>query len=125
MDTAKEPTIEELQSQVLELQKQNEQLRTEKEAGEKSLNETKSALDSARKINSELWIKQKGGTSPILNADNTDEPEELTPEKALDGLLDDALTVNLTRMHKIYGDSVNTKIVKERLNGRHYYRYSL
>lgn len=113
MDTAKEPTIEELQSQVLELQKQNEQLRTEKEAGEKSLSETKSALDSARKINSELWIKQKGGTSPILNADNTDEPEELTPEKALDGLLDDALTVNLTRMHKIYGDSVNTKIVKE------------
>lgn len=108
-----EPTIEELQTQLLELQKQNETLKTEKEANEKTLTETKSALDSARKINAELWIKQKGGTSPNSNADDTDDSEELTPEKALDGLLDDALTPNLNRMKKIYGDSINTTIVKE------------
>lgn len=108
-----EPTIEELQSQLLELQKQNETLKTEKEANEKTLSETKNALDSARRINAELWIKQKGGTSPTSNTDDTDEPEELTPEKALDELLDDALKPNLTRMKKIYGDSINTSIIKE------------
>lgn len=108
-----EPTIEELQSQLLELQKENENLKTEKEATDKVLTETKSALDSARKINAELWLKQKGGTSPTSNTDYTDEPEELTPEKALDALLDDAISPNLKRMKSIYGDSINDKIVKE------------
>lgn len=109
----KELTVEELQNQLLEIQKENEKLKTEKEATDKELIDTKSSLESSRKIAAELWSKQKGGTSPILNPDDTEDKEELTPEKALDLLLDDALKPNLIRMKKIYGDSINDVIVKD------------
>lgn len=105
------PTLEDLQKQILELQKKNEELTTENKANSEKIEATNKDLENARKINAELWLKQKGGSDNSQEKEN--ESEELTPEKALDGLLDDALNPNLDMMKKVYGDRVNTTIVKE------------
>lgn len=108
-----QPTIEELQAQILEANKKQEELNTKLEAMEKESSKTKEELANARKINAELWLNQKGGPSPHSNTDNTDDSEELTPEKAMDALLDDALIPNFKRLKGIYGDKINTEIIKE------------
>lgn len=108
-----EPTIEELQKQILEANKKSEEIETAFNALKTESEKIKTDLDNARKINAELWLKQKGGTSPNFDNADGDDSEALTPEKALDALLDDAIKPNLDRMKKIYGESINTDIVKE------------
>ena len=61
------PTLEDLQKQILELQKKNEELTTENKANSEKIEATNKDLENARKINAELWLKQKGGSDTDNN----------------------------------------------------------
>lgn len=95
------------------MQSKIEEMQTENVANKKNLEDTQKSLDKAREINAILWSKQNGGTSPISNPDNTVEFEELTPEKAMDDLIADAMNPNLKRMRSIYGDTIPDKVIQE------------
>ena len=106
-------TVEEMQAKILEMQSKIEEIQTENAANKKNLEDTQKSLDKAREINAILWSKQNGGTSPTSDPDNTEDNEELTPEKAMDDLIADAVNPNLKRMRKIYGDTIPDKVIQE------------
>lgn len=110
---SQDKTVEELQKQILDLQTENEKLQTEKNAVEDKYKASETNLNRAREINMQLWKRQEGGTLPTNNPDNTVDTEVLTPEKALDGLISDAMNPNLKRMRAIYGDIIPEKVEQE------------
>ena len=97
-------TVEELQQKILEMEAENEQLKTEKETMSKELDSTKSSLTQARTLNSQLMNRIPSGHN-----NPTPEPEEERKETR-EEFLDSFLEPVVENMRKVYGsDKVGYK----------------
>ena len=97
-------TVEELQKKILEMEAENEQLKTEKETMSKELDSTKSSLTQARTLNSQLMNRIPSGHN-----NPTPEPEE-KHEETREEFLDSFLEPVVENMRKVYGsDKVGYK----------------
>lgn len=97
-------TVEELQQKILEMEAENEQLRTEKETMTKELDSTKTSLTQARTLNSQLMNRIPSGHN-----NPTGEPEE-KHEETREEFIDSFLEPVVENMRKVYGsDKVGYK----------------
>lgn len=97
-------TVEELQQKILEMEAENEQLKTEKETMSKELDSTKTSLTQARTLNSQLMNRIPSGHN-----NPTPEPEEEHKETR-EEFLDSFLEPVVENMRKVYGsDKVGYK----------------
>lgn len=97
-------TVEELQQKILEMEAENEQLKTEKETMSKELDSTKSSLTQARTLNSQLMNRIPSGHN-----NPTAEPEE-KHEETREEFIDSFLEPVVENMRKVYGsDKVGYK----------------
>ena len=97
-------TVEELQQKILEMEAENEQLKTEKETMSKELDSTKTSLTQARTLNSQLMNRIPSGHN-----NPTGEPEE-KHEETREEFIDSFLEPVVENMRKVYGsDKVGYK----------------
>ena len=88
-----EPTIEDLQAQVIELQKAKEEQAQELEKLKKSSTETEENLKKARELNASLLLR--------VPTDNPDSGTETQVEDSVETICDDVVTaVNKTYMER-------------------------
>lgn len=84
-----EPTIEELQNQILELQQANEQKETELNSLKRTHQEDQQTIKQVREVNSKLFQQASFGNSPF-GGDEEVEVEKETPEEFLDSFIQPA-----------------------------------
>lgn len=82
-DMSEEVSIEDLQKQLLELQKKQEELTTQLTAKDKELSENKESLAKARDLNADLMSKASAGSQEPA----PDPYADMTPEEALEAVL--------------------------------------
>lgn len=112
----KQPTIEELQAQIMQLKKDNEANNAKITTLEEQNTNLTKDLNASRDINGQLW-KSVGTTQGIIGGIGEPTPEpEPTPEEILDTIANEAMIPNLKRMKLMYGDYVNTELINEKTN---------
>lgn len=101
-----EPTIEDYQARILELESENEQLKTQAIADKQKISTTESELSKARHLNSTLINRVPITTENHTNP--TTEPEPHT--ETVDEFINDFVEKARTELVKIYGsDNVADK----------------
>ena len=79
-----EPTLEDLQKQLVEMSKQNEEFKTKIQALEKNNTETTEALKKARELNADFLLHSTDG----IRKESNEEPEEDTVEGIVEEIVD-------------------------------------
>lgn len=107
--TDKQPTIEELQSEILKLKQDAESNNAKISSLENSNANLTKDLNASREVNGKLWASV-GSYKEIPDTEPQTDPEP-TPEEVLDTILTDAIKPNLKNMKKMYGEYVNTELI--------------
>lgn len=112
--TDKQPTIEELQAEILKLKQEAESNNAKISSLENSNANLTKDLNASREVNGKLWASvgsYKEIPEPEVQTEN-----EPTPEEILDTVLTDAIKPNLKQMKKMYGEYINTELIDNQAN---------
>ena len=99
-----EPTIEDLQNQILALQAEREQLKKDSESMKEQVITLKDSLTQSRDLNSKLLHKLPNSFEDSI------EPEQESHEETREEFIDSFISIGVENLKKIYGqDCLNKK----------------
>ncbi|MFT0899719.1 hypothetical protein [Candidatus Methanoprimaticola sp. MG2] len=112
--TDKQPTIEELQAEIIKLKQEAESNNAKISSLENSNANLTKDLNASREVNGKLWASV--GSYKEIPESEVQAENEPTPEEILDTILTDAIKPNLKQMKKMYGEYVNTELIDNQTN---------
>lgn len=107
----KQPTIEELQAEIIQLKKDNETNNAKISTLQDQNSTLTKDLNASRDINGQLW-KSVGSINGMMGVAGEPTPEpEPTPDEMLESIANEAMAPNLKRMKLMYGEYINTELI--------------